>query len=129
MTDGAGTKLADMSGWLEPCRAAERLLHACRSTNRSRGPPPEIFVERLVGPFMSSSDQKVEVFVDLGADREARTHVLRYTMVLYDDALPRSIRNATVGAGVSVVVALIGFVFCCAAGGRIAGRKSGRHPL
>lgn len=110
VTDAAGTKLAEMNGWLNPDEPPNvfytRPLHVAQP-----GGPHEISVERLVGPFMSSSDKKVDVFVDLGADREMRTHVLRYTMVVYDDALPGSIRNAAIGATASLGVTAVGFVF------------------
>lgn len=125
VTDPAGTKLAEMSGWLNPAEPPNvfytRMLHVPQ-----RGGPTEISVERLVGPFPSWADQKVDIYVDLGADREMRTKVLRYSLVVYDDALPHAVRNASIGAGVSAIVTLIGFVILLRGWWKNRRRKKGK---
>jgi hypothetical protein len=60
----------------------------------------------LVGPYLATFDQELHVLVELGPDRLARARVSAVRVVVYDDALPRSVVVA-LGLGGAGGVALV----------------------
>ncbi|MBX3197674.1 MAG: hypothetical protein KF894_05985 [Labilithrix sp.] len=150
--DPAGNTRAEAVGWLDPGeppnvlygqavpnartsqhpdeRTGSGPTSEAPSGGRLARPPPELVVERLVGPFVASSEEPLSVAVDLGPDRVGRARIAERRLVIYDDALPPNIRNAFVVAGVGVVVFLAGLVVLVVAWFRRRGapRKRGGIP-
>jgi hypothetical protein len=111
--DSAGTKLADVTGWLDPNEPPNVLYGQAvpDSVTEARGEKaPDLFVERIVGPFSSASAAPLVIEVNLGPDRVGRHRILHRRLILHDDALPSSIRNAFVLGSCGVVLFLAGFV-------------------
>lgn len=102
--DGQGTIFTEAAGWLE--QGAPNIFYS----RPLRQPDREIMVERLVGPFTSASVAPVSVDVDLGPDRVGRNVVSERRLVVYDDALPPSIRNAILGAVAGAIALTVGFL-------------------
>lgn len=105
--DVPGTTLAEVSGWLDPTKPPNVLYGG---SIRSGQPMSELMVERLVGPFTSATAAPFFVDVDLGADRVGTTHVAERRLAVFDDALPASIRNAFIVAGIGTASFALGFV-------------------
>jgi hypothetical protein len=107
--DAAGTSLAEVRGWLDPNEPPNVLLG--QSARESiRGPTTELYVERIVGPFIAASVAPLSVDVDLGPDRIDAARIVKRRLVIHDDALPGSIRNAFVAAGAGVIAFVAGLV-------------------
>ncbi len=107
VTDPAGTVRAEAHGWIDPAEPPNVLYgQSVKDTDRRT----ELAVERLVGPFISASDAPLAVDVDLGADRVGRARILERRLIVYDDALPRAIKNAFFVAAAGGVVLLAGAV-------------------
>ncbi|HVJ92918.1 MAG TPA: hypothetical protein VM580_24120 [Labilithrix sp.] len=117
--DPHGTTRAESMGWLDPGEPPN-VLYGGAARPSAHAPPsamkpgtPELVVERLVGPFMSSDRTPLSVVVDLGADRIDSARILERRLVIYDDKLPPTIRNAFIvavaglGALASGVVLLV----------------------
>ena len=124
--DPAGTTRAEMIGWLDPAeppnvlygqsaQEPRRLPRPAGSAGTPRGATngqamPELAVERLVGPFVASSDAPLSIEVDLGPDRVGRARIAERRLVIYDDALPPKVWNAFVlaaGGGALLVAGLV----------------------
>lgn len=114
--DGAGTTRAEVVGWLDPAEPPNVLYGQSAQERRparggaSRSEMPELVVERLVGPFASSSAAPLAIEVDLGPDRVGRARIGERRLVIYDDALPPPIWNALLlaaGGGVLLVAGLV----------------------
>ena len=105
--DGAGTKLAETVGWLDP-NEPPNVLHG-QGARPSRH-PPELVVERLVGPFTAASSAPLTVEVDVEADRIGTARVVSRRLVIHDDAFPRSVWNAFVLAGVGGLAFAVGSI-------------------
>lgn len=103
VTDEAKTTFAETRGWLDPDEPPN-VVHGRSALESARGPAPELAVERLVGPFIASSSAPLSVDVHLGGDRIGLAPVVSRRLVIHDDALPPSIRNAFIVAGVGMVV-------------------------
>ena len=101
--DTQGTSFAETIGWLE--REKPNIFYS----RPLQEPGREIMVERLVGPFLSANVARVDVDVDLGADRIGRNVIKERRLVIYDDALPPSIRNAAIGTVSGVLALVVGF--------------------
>lgn len=105
--DKTGRSIAGVSGWLDPS-APPNVLYGQSARAGTRGPGPPLVVERLVGPFMVSDVDPLSIEVDLGPDRVERARVLERRLVIYDDRIPPSVRNAFVVAGLGVVALFAG---------------------
>jgi hypothetical protein len=101
VTDQSDTRLVELAGWLDP-NEPPNVLYG--QSARPSAHAPELSVERLARPFHAASTDPVAVDVDLGPDRIGTTRILTRRLVIYDDALPGTIRQAFVGAGVGVLV-------------------------
>lgn len=102
VTDPMGTSLAATTGWLDPNEPPNVLYgQTVREPQRSRTSQEvaPLVVERLVGPFMASSDAALSVHVDLGADRVGTARVASRCLVIHDDRVPPSIRRSFIVAG------------------------------
>ncbi len=112
--DSAGTKLAEVMGWLDP-NEPPNVLYG--QVARPSSHPPELVVERLVGPFTAASSAPLTVEVDVEPDRLGSGRVLSRRLVIHDDAFPGAIRNAFILAGgggiafaVGSILVALGFV-------------------
>lgn len=111
--DSAGTKLAEVTGWLDPAEPPNVLYGQSvpDSVTAARGDQaPELFVERLVGPFSTASAAPLVIEVNLGPDRLGAHRILHRRLILHDDALPSSIRNAFILGSGGVVLLLAGLI-------------------
>jgi hypothetical protein len=106
--DEAGTKLAELTGWLDP-EQPPNVLYG-QSARQSRGPMPELVVERVVGPFITASTAPLTIEVDIGPDRVGTTRVVARRLVIHDDATPPTVRNAFLAAGGGGVAFVAGIV-------------------
>jgi hypothetical protein len=107
--DPAGTTLAEVTGWLDP-NEPPNVLFGQTARESMRGPTSDLYVERSVGPCIAASATPVSVDVDLGPDRVDAAQILARRLVIHDDALPSSIRNAFVVAAGGVVAFVAGLV-------------------
>ncbi|MBX3211729.1 MAG: hypothetical protein KF850_06830 [Labilithrix sp.] len=107
MKDPAGNTRAEAVGWLtgEPPNVLSTAVmslnarrRSTRTSDRGRartrgavgraaraGPPPELVVERLVGPFVASSEEPPPAAVDPAGSRRPRP-IAERRLVIYDDA-------------------------------------------
>jgi hypothetical protein len=111
--DSVGTKLADVTGWVDPNEPPNVLYGQAvpDSVTVARGDQaPELFVERLIGPFSSASAAPLVIEVNLGPDRIGSQRILHRRLVLHDDAIPSSIRNAFILGSGGVALFLTGFI-------------------
>lgn len=108
--DSAGTSLADLTGWVDP-NEPPNVLYGHAAHESRGGPAPELTVERLIGPFGAASAAPLAIQVDLGPDRVKSARIAERRLVIYDDALPRSIRNAFLAAALGGLASLVGGVF------------------
>ena len=107
--DAAGTKLAQVAGWLDPEEPPNVLYGQAAPEVRGR-PAPELVVVRLLGPFTAASTAPLTVDVNLGPDRVGKAKILARRLVIHDDALPPAIRNAfilSVSGGVSFLAGVV----------------------
>jgi hypothetical protein len=108
LEDSSGVAVAKVVGWLDP-NEPPTVLYGHSANKNQRRPagagPTELVAERLVGPFTALDDRAVMFVVDLGPDRMGKASVKEARCVVYDDALPVSIR-AAFGAAVAGGVAL-----------------------
>lgn len=107
--DPTGTTLAETVGWLDP-HEPPNVLYNQTVRESQRGPVPELFVERLVGPFSSASNAPLAVHVELGADRIGRARITSRRLVIHDDRMPPTIRNAFIIAGAGAIGFVAGLV-------------------
>jgi hypothetical protein len=105
--DQAGTSLADVTGWLDP-NEPPNVLYGAAAHEVARGPMQELVVERLVGPFTVAGATPLTIDVSLGADRVGQARIVERRLVVHDDALPSSVRNAFLGVGAGGVAFLVG---------------------
>ncbi len=116
--DQMGTSLAEATGWLDPAEPPNVLYgQAVRESEPRPGTPnartratPELVVERLVGPFSSSSNAPLSVYVDLGADRVGTARIASRQLVIHDDRMPPNVRSSFIVAGVGLTAFLTGVV-------------------
>lgn len=149
--DSAGTTRAEAIGWLDPGEPPNVLYgqtapqaHVPQRPDDRRGPAgapeapprgrlarpsPELVVERLVGPFVASSDEPLAVTVDLGPDRVGRARIAERRLVIYDDAVPPNIRNAFVVAGAGAAASFAGLVVLVVAWFRRRGAPRNRGGI
>ena len=129
--DSSGVAVAKVVGWLDPNEPPTVLYGQSANKNQRRpagAPPTELVAERLVGPFNASDDRPVVFVVDLGADRIGKVPVKEARCVVYDDALPVSIRAAfagAVGGGVALFSGVIMLLFGLRSRRRARARLSG----
>jgi hypothetical protein len=71
---------------------------------------PELVVERLVGPFSSSTNAPLSVYVDVGPDRVGTARIAARRLVIHDDRMPPNIRNSFIVAGAGAIAFLAGLV-------------------
>lgn len=125
VTDRAGTSMADTKGWLDPNEPPSVLYG--QSVSDARAAHTELVVERLIGPFLTASDGPLTVSVDLGPDAVAegrRARVTERRLIVYDDALPPTIRNAFVLAAVGAFSFVAGLALVIVGWFRSRGRGS-----
>ncbi len=107
----ASLESAKVIGWLNPSEPPT-VLYGHSTGPHQRRPigigPAELVAERLVGPYLASADGPLTWDVDLGLDRVGIARVREARVVVYDDALPRSITVAFVAAGAGVLAFLVG---------------------
>ena len=125
----ASLETAAVTGTLDP-REPPNVLYG-QSTNRNvRAPhgagPRELMVERLVGPWVATSDSNIACAVDLGPDRLARARVIEARIIVYDDRLPRAI-TAALAVGGGGLIALVSGTILVLFGGRRKGRGGARR--
>jgi hypothetical protein len=104
----ASLETAKVSGTLDPDQPPNVLYgqSANPNTRTPRGAGPrELMVERLVGPWVATSDRNIECAVELGPDRVGRARITDARIIVYDDRLPRAI-TASLAAGGGGVIAL-----------------------
>jgi len=109
LEDTSGVAVAKVVGWLDPNEPPTVLYGHAASANQRRPagmPVAELVAERLVGPYTAPAERDVTYVVDLGTDRLGKARVTEARCVIYDDALPTSIRVAF-GAALAGVVALV----------------------
>jgi hypothetical protein len=109
--DTSGVAVARAIGWVDPSEPPTVLYGhgaAARQRRPMGMPPAELVAERLLGPVTVAVARPVTYSVDLGADRIGRARVLEARVALYDDAIPRSITFAFLGAFAGLVAFLIG---------------------
>jgi hypothetical protein len=104
--DDTGTTRAEVVGWLDP-NEPPNVLFGASARESMRGPSPELVVSRIVGPFSAARAAPLVVEVNIGADRVGTAKIVARRLVVHDDAIPASIRNAFV-LGVSGIVAMAG---------------------
>lgn len=107
--DKVGTSLAELTAWLDP-NEPPNVLYGQAAPESTRGPMPELFVERLVTPFTAASATPLSLEVNLGPDRVGHARITARRVVIYDDALPPRIRNAFIIAAVGGAALLSGGV-------------------
>jgi hypothetical protein len=105
MTDGSGTQVAHVTGWLDPNEPPTMLYGRSARTG-------ELAAERLVGPWLSRHDETARLDIRLEPDRdtpeEYRSRVAQARVVLYDDRTPTSVVLGLVTAGVGAVSVIVG---------------------
>ena len=110
----------EVVGWLDPYEPPTALFgHGADVEARRRpvnAPPPELVAQRIVGPYVSPANGEVTFAVDLGKDVIGTAKVQEIRAVIFDDAVPSSVRlpffAAGVGAGLSAVaIVLLGVGF------------------
>lgn len=104
---------AKINGWLDPNEPPSVLYGQSTNPNAGRPKdvaPPELVVERLVGPVLATTDHALALSVDLGTDRVNRAHIQEARVVLYDDALPPPITLAFGAAAAGAAALLCGLV-------------------
>lgn len=105
--DDSGRAVVSVTGWLDPAEPPSVLYgqaHGTESKHLRGEAPPELMVERLIGPWPSGDGiQEISVDANLGVDRVGDARVIEARLVVYDDVLPTSIK---VGFGVAVLGAL-----------------------
>jgi len=109
--DPTGTKLAEVTGWVDPNEPPNVLYGQAvpDSVTASRGAQaPDLFVERLIGPFAAASDSPLTIEVNLGPDRSGAQRIVARRLVIHDDAIPPAIRNAFVLGTVGVLLFIAG---------------------
>jgi hypothetical protein len=103
--DRSGTSLAETTGWLDPNEPPNVLYGQSARDRTTTGRPletarvAELVALRLVGPFLAASSDPLTIDVELGADRVGAAAISARRLVVHDDALPPSIRNAFLGSG------------------------------
>lgn len=123
--DAHGTSLAQAVGFLDP-NEPPNVLYGGAAHESMRGPIQELMVERLIGPFTVASAEPITVDIGLGADRLGASNIVARRLVVHDDTLPPTIKNAFILAGVGSVLFLGGFVLLVASWFR---RKPKKKPL
>ena len=103
--DGVGNTLAQVTGWFDP-NEPPNVLYGSGAKESAR--MPELTVERLVGPFITSSIAPLKVSVDLGPDTIGTAEVTERRLAIYDDKTPPPMRNAFIGGGVGALVFFAG---------------------
>jgi hypothetical protein len=91
--DSGGTTLASVAGWLDP-KEPPSVLRGQSVRDDVRGPLPELVAARIVGPFTAASSAPLQIDVNLGPDRTGTARITQRRLVIHDDALPPTIRNA-----------------------------------
>lgn len=107
--DPAGTSRAGAAGWVDP-NEPPNVLYGQTVRASTRGPMPELVVERLVGPFVASSDAPLSIEIDLGADRIGTSSIAARRVVVHDDVLPPNIRNAFLAAAAGALAFVVGSI-------------------
>jgi hypothetical protein len=107
--DGTGRALTQVSGWLDP-NEPPNVLYGQAAHESTRGPMPDLLVERLVGPFIATSSDPISIDVEIGPDRVGSAQITSRRLVVHDDALPASIRNAFIVAATGSAVLFAGVV-------------------
>ena len=125
----ASLESAQVTGLLDP-NEPPNVLYGQSANPNVRAPhgagPREIIAERLVGPWLASSDRDVVCAVDLGPDRLALARIKEARIIVYDDRLPSSIAAALVAGGAGVMVLFCGMIMVLF-GRRRAGRGGARR--
>jgi hypothetical protein len=119
--DTSGAAVARIDGWLDPSEPPTVLYgHVSAATQRRPmgAAPAELVAERLLGPYAVPEARDVAYAVDLGPDRVGKARIEEARVALYDDALPRSIMIAFLGASAGVVAFLTGAIALLFAGFR-----------
>lgn len=104
--DKQSTVLAEAVGWFDPNEAPTVLYGQAIRPGR----PPELSAERLIGPFIASSEGSLEIAVTLGPDRVGAVPVRERRLVIYDDSIPSSVKGAFAGATTGIVGVIAGSV-------------------
>lgn len=107
--DPMGTTIAETVGWIDP-NEPPNVLYNQAVREPGRGPVPELSVERVVGPFSAASNAPLAVHVELGADRVGTARITSRRLVIHDDRMPPTIRNAFIIAGAGAAGFLAGLV-------------------
>lgn len=111
--DASGVAVSKVVGFVDPSEAPT-VLHGHESPATQRRPmdvgPSELVAERLVGPYTASGDRDVAFTVDLGVDRLGKASIKEARVVIFDDALPRSITYAFVAASAGAAALILGAI-------------------
>jgi hypothetical protein len=124
--DTAGTSLAEASGFIDPS-APPNVLYGQAAHESPNAKPPELAVERLVGPFMTSSNAPLSVVVDLGPDRIGTARILERRLIIHDDSLPSPIKRAFVIAVCGMIAFVTGIVLLFVGWWRTRRRRTPRQ--
>lgn len=121
IVDKSGAKLGETVGWIDPDEPPT-VMYGAHQTS-------DLLAERGIGAFNASTQDPIEIHVDLGADRTGTTPILDRRLVVYDDVTPAPIKRALWGAGAGGVLFAtgLGVLFASffrrrARGGGIRGR-------
>jgi hypothetical protein len=130
ITNESGDRVAHVAGWLDPAEPPTTVYGHARAGVRA-GPGasvPETIVERLVGPWPAGGRQTLTVAVDLGQDRVGKARIEGARLVVYDDAMPTSIKLAfgVLGAGALSIAIAMAFVGM-GAGRALLSRRGGNR--
>lgn len=127
--DDAGTVVAKLTDWVDPAVPPSVLYgqaHGAEAQHAPGAPPPELFVERLLGPWPSATRQTLSLDVNLGSDRVGKARVLEARAVIYDDAYPTPVRVGLGAFAVGVLASLAGLAALVLRGiARWLSRRSG----
>jgi hypothetical protein len=119
-----GAAARRVTGWLDP-HEAPTVLYGRGAREAERRPtgmaPAELVAERLVGPYEVTAARDVGYAVELGADQVGRARVSEARVVVYDDALPRSIARGLALAAAGVLALASGALLLAGA------RRRARH--
>ena len=91
-----GETRVTITGYLDPSNGQTSLV--------GRASGKELFVERLVGPHLATTDRPLRVELDDGADEGGELIVQECRLILYDDEQPRSVRYGFVSAGAGLLL-------------------------
>lgn len=131
INDSAGTQVVRSAGWLDPHEPPTVLYGNGHNVDKQHAPgepPPELVIERLVGPWPSAQNQPISFDATLGEDRVQKVRIASGRVVVYDDAYPTSIKVAFSVAATGAVICAVGVMLLLLRGVRsLLSRRGGNR--